>query len=254
MAQERQQRRLGVSLSQVIAGTLASVSAAVVASYFGIAGTLIGAATTSIVIIVGGALYQRTLEQTQVRLVRTWRNPRTGGITREVVTEAAPATGRGRIRWGTVLAGLGAVLSLTFGAVTAVELLAQQPLAAMVQQQAPPAEQTTLGAATRGVVHEVTDPPPAPTVAPTRPALGTVRPTATAQPESPPSATSTAARTPTPTRRTAVPTTVPPTAVSTQSAPTAIPTTVVPTAALPTAVPTPPASSVTPRPGTPAPP
>jgi hypothetical protein len=46
MAQERQQRRLGVSLSQVIAGTLASVSAAVVASSFGIAGTLIGAATS----------------------------------------------------------------------------------------------------------------------------------------------------------------------------------------------------------------
>ena len=120
MAQERQQRRLGVSLSQVIAGVLASVSGAVVASYFGIAGTLIGAATTSVVIIVGGELYQCTLEQTQVRLVRTWRNPRTSGITREVVTEAALATARGRIRWGTVLAGLGAVLSLTFGAVTAV--------------------------------------------------------------------------------------------------------------------------------------
>jgi hypothetical protein len=101
----------------------------------------------------------------------------------------------------------------------------------VVQQQAPPAEQTTLGAAVREVVHEVTDPLPAPTVAQTHPAVGTVRPTATAEPEPPPSATSTAARTPTPTRRTAVP-----------------------TAGLPTAVPTPPASNITPRPGTPAPP
>jgi hypothetical protein len=252
-----------VSLAQVLAGALASVSAAVVASYFGIAGTLLGAATTSVVIIIGGALYQRTLERTHGQLVRRWRDPQTGAVTRAEVTKAAPA--RGRIRWGAVGGGLAAVLGLTFGAVTAVELLAQQPLAAMVQQEPPPAGPTTLGVAVRQVTSDVTSPASAPTAAPTRPAVGTARPTPEVEPTPAaaptPSATGTAERTPTPTPRTAVPTTVPPPVtplVPPSPAASAIPTTPGPTAAPATAAPTtgppPPAAAVTPRPGTPVPP
>ena len=46
------------------AGALAAVSAAVVASLFGVAGTVIGAAVASVVSTVGAALYGESLRRT----------------------------------------------------------------------------------------------------------------------------------------------------------------------------------------------
>jgi hypothetical protein len=55
----------------IVAGALASISAAVVASYFGVAGTLIGAAVVSVVSSIGAALYAGVIGATASRVQRT---------------------------------------------------------------------------------------------------------------------------------------------------------------------------------------
>jgi hypothetical protein len=60
--------RIGVSGSQVAASVLASTSAAVVASVFGVAGTVIGAAVVSVVATVGTAAYGLGIRRTRARL------------------------------------------------------------------------------------------------------------------------------------------------------------------------------------------
>jgi hypothetical protein len=55
----------------VIAGALASISAAVVASYFGVAGTLIGTAVVSVISSLGAAIYAGLLGATAGRVQRT---------------------------------------------------------------------------------------------------------------------------------------------------------------------------------------
>ena len=62
--------RTGLSPLQVIAGGLAASSAAVVASFFGVAGTVIGAALASVVASVSAALYGESLRRTEERLRR----------------------------------------------------------------------------------------------------------------------------------------------------------------------------------------
>ncbi len=57
------------------AGALAAVSAAVVASLFGVAGTVIGAAVASVVSTVGAALYSESLRRTNAQLRRAGSNP-----------------------------------------------------------------------------------------------------------------------------------------------------------------------------------
>ncbi|MFR9728548.1 hypothetical protein ACL03H_04905 [Saccharopolyspora sp. MS10] len=64
-------KKINLSGAQVAGGALASVTAAVLGSYLGLAGTVLGAGMTSIVITVGGALYQRSLESTKQRLETT---------------------------------------------------------------------------------------------------------------------------------------------------------------------------------------
>lgn len=57
--------KLEVSPAQVAGGALASVTAAFLGSQLGVAGTFLGAGLTSVVITVGGAFYQRSLEATK---------------------------------------------------------------------------------------------------------------------------------------------------------------------------------------------
>ncbi|OIV36197.1 hypothetical protein BIV57_17485 [Mangrovactinospora gilvigrisea] len=56
-------KRLELSLSQVVASALAAVTAAAMASFAGVYGTLIGAGVVSIVATVGTALYQRAAQR-----------------------------------------------------------------------------------------------------------------------------------------------------------------------------------------------
>lgn len=58
-------RKLELSPTQVAGSALGSVTAAYVGSYLGVAGTVVGAALTSVTMTVGGTLYQRSLEKTK---------------------------------------------------------------------------------------------------------------------------------------------------------------------------------------------
>jgi len=65
-------RRLDLSLTQVLTGVLAAVTATVAASYLGVAGTVIGAALASAVTVIANAVFGHSLRSTQahVREVR----------------------------------------------------------------------------------------------------------------------------------------------------------------------------------------
>src|SRR4051794_41886052 len=60
----------GLSPVQIAAGALAAVSSAVLLSFFGVAGTLTGAALASVISTVGASLYSTSLNKTNERLRR----------------------------------------------------------------------------------------------------------------------------------------------------------------------------------------
>ncbi|PRW63580.1 hypothetical protein [Actinopolyspora mortivallis] len=86
--------KLDLSPTQVLGTALASVTAAFLGGSLGIAGTVSGAALTSLVITVGGAVYQRSLETTKEKAANAaLRRPgrRTPGQGREEATRRIPA-------------------------------------------------------------------------------------------------------------------------------------------------------------------
>jgi hypothetical protein len=150
--------RIGVSGSQVAASVLASTSAAVVASIFGVAGTIIGAAVVSVVATVGTAAYGLGIRRTTARLqqVQALRLGRTDATTRsgaaagpsgDPAVDAAdaptpsgaapsPAAEAGATRWWEGFArhrfrlagGVALVLTLSLGAVSLIEVVTDGPL------------------------------------------------------------------------------------------------------------------------------
>ena len=92
--------RMGVSGSQVAASVLASTSAAVVASLFGVAGTIIGAAVVSVIATVGTAAYGLGIRRTRDRL-QTLQATRQGrpvdGHTGSTAAAVAAATDAGPV-------------------------------------------------------------------------------------------------------------------------------------------------------------
>lgn len=154
--------RMGVSGSQVAASVLASTSAAVVASFFGVAGTVIGAAVVSVVATVGTAAYGLGIRRTKARLVQVQalRLGRTEAgqeaaasrvdegvpdaadpepaaadpVMPEAAVDAVDAGPTGwwhgfaRHRWS-LAAGVALVLVLSLGAVSLLEVVTDGPLA-----------------------------------------------------------------------------------------------------------------------------
>jgi hypothetical protein len=179
---------------QVAAGALAAVSAAVVASFFGVAGTVIGAAVASVVSTVGATVYTESMRRTHAglrragsRLVRSPQSPvdRSAGdrppLPAHLDPRRSPPRRRWR-RWAAVAATAVAVFGLAMVVVTTVELIGHKPVAALVggsdqaggttlgsltgarggdsrQQQAPASPSTT---PTDGTA-PASDSPPAPT-------------------------------------------------------------------------------------------
>jgi hypothetical protein len=64
-SEEQPKQPRGINATAIIAGTLASLSAAVVASFFGVAGTLIGTAVVSIVSSLAAVIYSGLLGATK---------------------------------------------------------------------------------------------------------------------------------------------------------------------------------------------
>ncbi|MDD9370823.1 MAG: hypothetical protein PV358_11970 [Acidimicrobiales bacterium] len=149
--------RLEVSGTQVAASVLASVSAAVVASFFGVAGTIVGAAVVSVVATIGSAAYSLGISRTQHRLQKlqelrparpfpTLRAESVGGRDTDAGADAdadredAPVTVDGdgareggwrdwlaERRWG-VAAGVALVFVISLASVTLLELAGDKAL------------------------------------------------------------------------------------------------------------------------------
>ncbi len=199
-----QPKGLQLSATQVAAGALASVSSAVVASFFGLAGTLIGAALASVISTVSAALYSSSLQKTNEKL-RTARSQLTGRQPPVADTKVAPATPatpatqvlpahldprraparRPRPRWTRVAVYAAAVFAMAMGVITGIELIGQKPVSALVGGTQT-SQETTIGAITNAssssdVQQEEEPSSPSSTTAP---ATGTSAPTTGPEEES----------------------------------------------------------------------
>src|SRR3712207_926366 len=201
-----QPKGLQLSATQVAAGALASVSSAVVASFFGLAGTLIGAALASVISTVSAALYSSSLQKTNERL-RTARSQLTGRqppVADTKVAPAAPATPatqvlpahldprraparRPRPRWTRVAVYAAAVFLMAMGVITGIELIGQKPVSALVGGTQT-SQETTIGAITNASsssdVQQEDEEPSSPSTSTTAPATGTSAPTTGSDEES----------------------------------------------------------------------
>jgi hypothetical protein len=140
----REKKEGQLSALQVAGGALAAVSAAVVASFFGVAGTVIGAAVASVVSTVGAAVYTESMRRTHAGLrrassllVRSPQAPvnRSAGdrppLPAHLDPRRSPPRRRWR-RWAMVAATGVAVFGLAMVVVTTVELIGQKPVSALV--------------------------------------------------------------------------------------------------------------------------
>lgn len=238
MSPSDQRRRLDLSLTQVVAGALAAVSAAWAASTLGVAGTVIGAAVVSVTITVLSAVYQHGARRTAERL-RALRRAELAGqpaaaplavdgdeedfdLQRTMVLPALDLEDERGYRWGRIaLLSLGVFL-LAMAAVTVLELSTGRTLACSAFGH--DCEQRTT--VTPGLPARVRpSPTPSATVSPSPTASATASPSAssTASPSASASPTVSGSASPSPTDSLAAPsaTTSPTPATTLNPSPTA---------------------------------
>jgi hypothetical protein len=217
---------IDLSLTQVLGGALAAMTAAFLGSRLSVAGTVVGAAVASIVAAVAGSLYTASLRTTRERVRTVWqgrvsgsalpasvettgsRDPGTSG--EAPAQPSAPQRDLGavsaRVSWRTVLVAAFAAFALAAVVLTGVEL----------------ATGSALSGGTGTTVGQVTEPRPATPTEDATPsaAASSASPSATAPPTPSSAPSETAAPAPLPSAaRTAEPTAEPSTA-----APSATPT------------------------------
>jgi hypothetical protein len=142
-AQPDQPERLSLSATQIVASGLAAVSATVAASYFGIAGTVIGAGLGSVISVIGSAVYSYSIRQTHSRVRQGLDVAVAHRFSLDRRTSAPGGRTDSRLR--TLAAGLrtsvsprrlalaaGALFLLVLAATTGFELASGRPLAATV--------------------------------------------------------------------------------------------------------------------------
>ena len=112
-------------VTNLLGGALAAISGAVVASFFGVFGTLAGAAVMSIFMAVATAGYAHSLA-TAHRWLRRTLPRRAGGEAEVGMPPARP------LRWQRVALAAAAVFALAMGAVTTVEATARRPIASLL--------------------------------------------------------------------------------------------------------------------------
>jgi hypothetical protein len=214
--------RTALSPVQVAASALAAVSAAVVASFFGVAGTLIGAAVASVISTVSATLYSSSLQRTRRRLLQARTqfagplrtpHPAPPSSDRLIPPELDPRRTLGRVRprrWSRVALSAATVFLVAMGIVTGIELIGQRPVSALVGASHSSGT-TTIGALSTGTPRAGTAPSP-PSEASRSPA--------TSIPASPPSAQQSATDNRAPESAAPSTTEEAPTSASTSSAPT----------------------------------
>lgn len=140
-------QRLNLSVTQVVASGLAALTATVVMSFLGVAGTVIGAVVGSVCSVVGTAVYGHSLRRTRDRLTMRratlppqghLRAPAANGWAQPTYHSARrPAAGRSsrRSRTARLAMATTVVFLALLGCVTSVEALAHRPLADVVRNQ-----------------------------------------------------------------------------------------------------------------------
>lgn len=134
----------GIDVSKTIAGALAAVCAAVIGSFLGVAGTLVGAAVASIVGSVGTEIWARSLQHGGKKLQETVApafikapaavgTPGVAAATEdERPSHTVPSPPRRQIRWKRVGLIAGAVFVLAMGSLTIFERVTHQSVASAV--------------------------------------------------------------------------------------------------------------------------
>jgi hypothetical protein len=175
MTEQRPDRTwAGIDIVKLVAGTLAAVSAAVVGSFLGVAGTLVGAAVASLIGTLGTELYARSLNRGYTRLRHTYAGP---AIAPEPAPDPTPTTAgtvypHGRPHWKRVALVAAVVFVLAMGAVSAVELLAGRSVSSMFGN--PSGGGTTISSVGRKAAPT---PTPTPSPTPTTPSAAPSAPT-----------------------------------------------------------------------------
>lgn len=129
----------GIDVPKTVAGTLAAVSAAVLGSFLGVAGTLIGAALASLISSIGTEIYHRSINHGTKRLQSALviapaavgtpsveaAAESTPSATDDVESTAKDGPGPGsRIHWKRVALITGAFFVLGMGVLTTAEMFA----------------------------------------------------------------------------------------------------------------------------------
>jgi hypothetical protein len=199
-------------IPKLLAGALAAVSGAVVASFFGVEGTLIGAALVSMLVAPAEAVYTHSLASAH-RVARRSLVRRVGdqaGASEEAASGEEGASEEGAseghpqpIRWQRVAVAAVLAFGIAVVAITGVEAVANQPLASLVGTQPRQGGSTSVGVVVAGgdrSIPPATQAPGTSTTSPSGPAPTTTAPAAV------PTTTAPAATVPS---TTAVPTTTP---------------------------------------------
>jgi hypothetical protein len=130
-AEDEKKTKLELSLTQIVGGALAAMTAAALGSTLGVGGTIVGAAFASIVAGVAGALYTTSLRRTHDR-VRTVFVGRGGAITPVAIEEPEPAVPVERARrtfpWKAAVVVALSVFALAALAITGLEALTGRSL------------------------------------------------------------------------------------------------------------------------------
>ncbi|MFC4064543.1 hypothetical protein [Actinoplanes subglobosus] len=126
----------GIDVPKTVAGTLAAVSAAVLGSFLGVAGTLIGAALASLISSIGTEIYHRSINHGTKRLQSAFviapaavgtPSVEAADASGEVASTSAATTGSTadrRIHWKRIALVTGAFFLLGMGVLTTAEMFA----------------------------------------------------------------------------------------------------------------------------------
>jgi hypothetical protein len=163
---------------KLLAGALAAVSGAVVASLFGVEGTLIGAALVSILIAPAEALYTHSLASAH-RVARRSLVRQAGASQEDAMEEGASNANPRPIRWQRVAVAAVLAFGIAVAAITVVEAVAEQPLASLFGSGPRPGASTSVGVVVAGgdrSIPPATRAPGTSTTSPSGPALTTTAP------------------------------------------------------------------------------
>ncbi|RLV50756.1 hypothetical protein D9V37_02005 [Nocardioides mangrovicus] len=166
---------LGLSLTQLVGGSAAAATAAVLGARLGTTGTIIGAALVSLVSAVASAIYQASIRRTQEVVARTkemlpttitWRTsaqdvPNVPEVAEQAVEEGVEESTPSvwsRIGWKSVAVATGVFFAITAVLVTGYELVSGQSL----EGSGP----STVSNAFHGGTHSSSSPTPTPSVTP----------------------------------------------------------------------------------------